>query len=68
MRYVLAIQRDVGLSDSMLTVRDLSPENLSSIFWLVSTALSCFLATLAVCFLKWYWAGHYTSLRLSGLY
>ncbi|MGI9060585.1 MAG: hypothetical protein ACR2H5_18630 [Ktedonobacteraceae bacterium] len=35
------------LSDSVLTVRDLSHENLSSIFWLVGTALSCFLATLA---------------------
>jgi len=35
------------LSNSVLTVRDLSRENLSSIFWLVSTALSCFLATLA---------------------
>ncbi len=34
------------LSDSMLTVRDLAPENLSSIFWLVSTALSCFVVTL----------------------
>ena len=31
----------------MLTVRDLSHENLSSIFWLVGTALSCFLAALA---------------------
>lgn len=35
------------LSDSVLTVRDLSHENLSSIFWLVGTALSCFLVTLA---------------------
>ena len=35
------------LSDSVLTVRDLSHENLSSIFWLVSTALTCFLAALA---------------------
>ncbi len=35
------------LSDSALTVRDLSHENLSSIFWLVGTALSCFLAALA---------------------
>ena len=35
------------LSNSVLTVRDLSHENLSSIFWLVSTALSCFLTTLA---------------------
>jgi len=35
------------LSDSVLTVRDLSHENLSSIFWLVGTALSCFLTTLA---------------------
>ena len=35
------------LTDSAITVRDLSHENLSSIFWLVSTALSCFLATLA---------------------
>lgn len=37
----------LALSDSILTVRDLSPENLSSIFWLVSTALSCFVAALA---------------------
>lgn len=35
------------LTDTAITVRDLSHENLSSIFWLVSTALSCFLATLA---------------------
>jgi hypothetical protein len=35
------------LSDSMLKVRDLSHENLSSIFWLVGTSLSCFLAALA---------------------
>lgn len=35
------------VSNNVLTVRDLSYKNLSSIFWLVSTALSCFLATLA---------------------
>ena len=34
------------MSDDALTVRDLSHENLSSIFWLVSTALSCFVAAL----------------------
>src|SRR5205807_5112886 len=34
------------LSDSALTVCDLSPENLASIFWLVSTALSCGIAVL----------------------
>ena len=34
------------LSDSALTVRDLSSENLASIFWLVSTELSCCIALL----------------------
>jgi hypothetical protein len=34
------------MSDDALIVRDLSHENLSSIFWLVSTALSCFVAAL----------------------
>ncbi len=34
------------MSDDALLVRDLSHENLSSIFWLVSTALSCFVAAL----------------------
>src|SRR6266566_6511701 len=32
--------------DSSLTVRDLSPKNLSSIYWAVGTALSCFIAAL----------------------
>lgn len=31
-------------SDSTLIVRDLSPKNLSSIYWAVGTALSCFIA------------------------
>src|SRR5579864_6613203 len=31
---------------STLTVRDLSPKNLSSIYWAVGTALSCFIAAL----------------------
>lgn len=31
---------------SSLTVRDLSPKNLSSIYWAVGTALSCFIAAL----------------------
>ena len=35
------------LGDSVLTVRDLSHENLSSIFWLIGTSLSCFLVALA---------------------
>ena len=35
------------LTENAITVRDLSHENLSSIFWLLSTAFSCFLATLA---------------------
>jgi hypothetical protein len=34
------------VSDAALTVRDLSPENLASIFWLVGTSLSCFIAVL----------------------
>jgi hypothetical protein len=32
--------------DSTLIVRDLSPKNLSSIYWAVGTALSCFIAAL----------------------
>jgi hypothetical protein len=32
------------LRDNSITVRDLSPKNLSSIYWIVGTALSCFLA------------------------
>jgi hypothetical protein len=32
---------------STLIVRDLSPKNLSSIYWVVGTALSCFIAALA---------------------
>ena len=32
--------------DSTLTVRDLSPKNLSSIYWAVGTAFSCFIAAL----------------------
>ena len=32
--------------DSTLIVRDLSPENYSSIYWAVGTALSCFIAAL----------------------
>jgi hypothetical protein len=35
------------MSDETIKVRDLSHENLSSIFWLVGTALSCFVAALA---------------------
>jgi hypothetical protein len=35
------------LTENAITVRDLSHENLTSIFWLESTALSCFLAALA---------------------
>ncbi len=34
------------LRDTSITVRDLSPKNLVSIYWLVGTALSCFLAAL----------------------
>lgn len=36
----------ISFSDSTLIVRDLSHENLSSIFWLVGTALTCFLIVL----------------------
>jgi hypothetical protein len=36
----------VTLSDTALVVRDLSHENLSGIFWLISTALTCFLTAL----------------------
>jgi hypothetical protein len=36
----------IAFSDSTLVVRDLSHENLSSIFWLVGTALTCSLAAL----------------------
>jgi hypothetical protein len=36
----------IVLSENALTVRDLSHENLASIFWLVSTSLSCFVAAL----------------------
>ena len=35
------------LGDGVLTVRDLSHENLASIFWFVSTAFACFVAALA---------------------
>jgi hypothetical protein len=34
------------LRDNSIAVRDLSPKNLASIYWMVGTALSCFLATL----------------------
>lgn len=34
------------LRDDSITVRDLSPKNLKSIYWMVGTALSCFLAAL----------------------
>jgi hypothetical protein len=34
------------VGDTALIVRDLSHENLASIFWLVGTALSCFIAAL----------------------
>ena len=34
------------LRDNSITVRDLSPKNLASIYWMVGTALSCFLAAL----------------------
>ncbi len=34
------------LRDNSITVRDLSPKNLGSIYWMVGTALSCFLAAL----------------------
>lgn len=34
------------VSNTTLIVRDLSPENLTSIFWFISTALMCFLAAL----------------------
>jgi len=36
----------IVVSDSALIVRDLSHENLSSIFWYISTALTCFLVAL----------------------
>ena len=36
----------IAFSDATLVVRDLSHENLSSIFWLIGTALSCFLTAL----------------------
>jgi len=36
----------IVVSDSALIVRDLSHENLSSIFWYISTALTCFLTAL----------------------
>ncbi len=35
------------MSAETIEVRDLSPENLSSIFWLLSTAFACFVAALA---------------------
>lgn len=34
------------LEEQRLTVRDLSPKNLGSIYWMVGTAFSCFLAAL----------------------
>ncbi len=34
------------VDDALLTVRDLSPENLKSIFWLMNSALWCFLVVL----------------------
>jgi hypothetical protein len=34
------------LHDDSITVRDLSPKNLKTIYWMVATALSCFLAAL----------------------
>jgi len=34
------------LRDSSITVRDLSPKNLASIYWMFGTTLSCFLAAL----------------------
>jgi hypothetical protein len=40
------IREMIALGDAALVVRDLSHENLSSIFWLISTALSCFLTAL----------------------
>ncbi len=36
----------IVVDDSTLIVRDLSHENLASIFWLISTALTCFLTAL----------------------
>lgn len=36
----------LGSVPSSVTIRDVSPKNLSSIYWMVGTALSCFLACL----------------------